>query len=716
LATRLQQARLASSPAATATAPAFEPADPEAEEIKQLEAMIKDSPDLINAYQQGAPENPLLTAVGNRQLKVAAFLLDHKANLEARSRSPGGDTPLLVAARQGDKEMVELLLNRGADVGATVTQSRFDPRLFGEQPGGNTALHYAAEHGYKSVAEVLLAHGANVDAQSIARRTPLHLAAQKGFKAVAELLLAHGANPNLKDYHGNTPLHLAVQADNEAMVELLLASKSDVNSKDQDGRTALHFAASQNRAGMTKLLLARGADVNAATIQGATPLMETAGTGGPEVIKLLLANKADVNARRNDGFSALLWAVDDNRLENAKLLLASGAEVDIKNDQEVSPLQRAVGLDSLEMVKAILERKPDLEIRDVNGRTPLQLAVIKPQLEIAGLLLDAGADPNVPYKDVDNASPLQLAAVRLDKPMVELLVAHKADLNLQDRYGSTALSRIRDLAARGSSPRSRIVGGEIAELLRRAGADENLQRLSIIGVSRGDFEQNLFTKETNSYNRYTLFELIAKVYGSPGIGGPHARSSEPPGLRFPDFGRITISRMVPGGESTKLQANLQATFQSMDCSGDQSLQWGDIVEIPESDHLVNETWGTLPDEVRKTLEKCLSRTVEIVIKGETNKFTLNPGFDRVAPGPQPVFGGTPVGAAPGQAPVLRLSSFDFKVAVHAANVIREASDLSHVKVKRTDPANGKITEFVLSMESCDFWLRDGDVIEIPEKP
>jgi len=59
------------------------------------------------------------------------------------------------------------------------------------------------------------------------------------------------------------------------------------------------------------------------------------------------------------------------------------------------------------------------------------------------------------------------------------------------------------------------------ELLRKAGADEYLQRRSAIGLKRGngnpDFFRNVFYKGTNDVNRYRLFELVAEVYGSSAV-------------------------------------------------------------------------------------------------------------------------------------------------------------------------------------------------------
>ena len=110
---------------AIATAPS------EADEIKRLQAMIKDSPDLINANNSKGT-TPLNEAVRNGQFVVVKFLLNNKADIEGKANS--GYTPLLSACQWGEKDMVELLISRGADVNA---KSKPD----------NTALHVAANGG-----------------------------------------------------------------------------------------------------------------------------------------------------------------------------------------------------------------------------------------------------------------------------------------------------------------------------------------------------------------------------------------------------------------------------------------------------------------------------------------------------------------------------------------------------------------------------------------
>ena len=53
-----------------------------------------------------------------------------------------------------------------------------------------------------------------------------------------------------------------------------------------------------------------------------------------------------------------------------------------------------------------------------------------------------------------------------------------------------------------------------------------------------------------------------------------------------------------------------------------------------------------------------------------------------------------------------------------SKLVRVSSDLSRVKVTRQDPLTKKTTEWTIDCTNSDtdnLWLRDGDVIEVPEK-
>ena len=97
--------------------------------------------------------------------------------MDARAREQ--QTPLHIASRLGNVDIVVLLLQSGAQVDA-VTKDLY------------TALHISAKEGQEEVAGVLLDHNASLDAETKKGFTPLHLAAKYG---------------NIKVYYGHYLRH-----------------------------------------------------------------------------------------------------------------------------------------------------------------------------------------------------------------------------------------------------------------------------------------------------------------------------------------------------------------------------------------------------------------------------------------------------------------------------------------------------------------------------
>ena len=139
------------------------------------------------------------------------------------------DSAFIDAAVENNLEAVKQLLAAGADVDAKV----------GGFIRGWTPLHFAARDGYKEIVELLIAEGANVNANNQYGYTPLHLATTK---EVAALLISNGADVNAKIDEGWTSLHSAVANGHKEVVEVLIAKGADVNAKDDDGDTPLLYA------------------------------------------------------------------------------------------------------------------------------------------------------------------------------------------------------------------------------------------------------------------------------------------------------------------------------------------------------------------------------------------------------------------------------------------------------------------------------------------
>lgn len=157
---------------------------------------------------------------------VMALLLDHGANLEAKSES--GTSPLLYAAWLSPfPGNIEFLLDRGADLRSkTVLDS--------------TALHLAAiQNPSPKVTQLLLDSGASLTAKDHEGQTPIHYAAAANRIEIVSLLLNAGADINARDQFGWTPLHTAVFADRDVeFVQELVGLGANVHLRTNDGSTS----------------------------------------------------------------------------------------------------------------------------------------------------------------------------------------------------------------------------------------------------------------------------------------------------------------------------------------------------------------------------------------------------------------------------------------------------------------------------------------------
>ncbi len=222
-----------------------------------------------------------------------------------------GDTALHYAARQGDVELVMLLLSLGADrsISNAASQTPYDLLENREIREGLESEHL------EIIKKLLKKNGESGDTDEQGR-TLLHWAAAQGYTVVMEVLLSREANVEAQDEEGNTPLHLAARYGHFEAVKLLLNKGANCQTRNKKGRTVLHQAAAGGSLDIVKFLIEeKGMSIDSTDALGATALHLAAGKGHFSVVKLLIKMEANFSLEDMEGWTAYDYARNRNRQE-----------------------------------------------------------------------------------------------------------------------------------------------------------------------------------------------------------------------------------------------------------------------------------------------------------------------------------------------------------------------------------------------------------------
>ena len=250
------------------------------------------------------------TASGN--MNIVDSLLD--AGIPTNVRNGRGQTPLIIAARTGQADMVRKLLARGARL-----KVRTDALLGLREPVYFEDVRTTFERARASVIvqEVLQSGGGTFEEES-----PADMQAMELLESTEDLLCEA------------SPMLTAAVCGHLEVVDVLLRAGADADATDWSETPPIVGAASQGHVHIVERLIRAGASIDAGT--GFTALEEAVVKGHERVVACLIACGADVNRRNEDGGTVLMIAAATGHLSVVQQLVNAGADVDVITDGEAA--------------------------------------------------------------------------------------------------------------------------------------------------------------------------------------------------------------------------------------------------------------------------------------------------------------------------------------------------------------------------------------------
>jgi len=190
----------------------------------------------------------LYISIYNGHSTLTRLLVFIGANVNARDKHFDYSTPLISVSSQGQNEIIELLIDAGADINA--------------HDIWDTALTSAIKAGHLATVKLLIQKGADVNFSSPGDiQTPVMLAVLLSKIDLVKLLLDAGADINVAKIKKNTALMNAARKGDVGIARLLVNAGANVNAKDDEGYTALTYAQALGHSEMVNFLIEQGADV-----------------------------------------------------------------------------------------------------------------------------------------------------------------------------------------------------------------------------------------------------------------------------------------------------------------------------------------------------------------------------------------------------------------------------------------------------------------------
>ena len=356
-----------------------------------------------------AGRTPLMVAARTNSTRVAWQLLPQKVN-QLPTDEKGLNT-LVHAARANETWLVGELLKRGASPNVSL-------------PNGSSLIAECANQGRPAIVSLLLAHGAHSDSIDENQKPLVQIAASKGQAWLVNDLIRRGTKLNNANDKDDLILsHIVAQAGKPELVDILAQRGVIINITNKLGENPIHIAVGSGSFDIIKPLHQQGVSLNKPDNSGATPLHLAIMRRDPASLRELLTLGADPLNIGPENRLPIHLALEMREFEFASLLLQHGSPT------PTGPLYSAIIEDDRNVIDFLLANQADPNaLEGITNDTLLGAAIRHNNHWAASRLLEAGALPNALTKERQTA--FHLAVAKLDVPLVKLMLEKGADPNI----------------------------------------------------------------------------------------------------------------------------------------------------------------------------------------------------------------------------------------------------------------------------------------------
>jgi len=273
----------------------------------------------INEEEDQKGNTPLIVAINNNSLNILQYLMNHGADIHKKNK--WGISPFIMAMRQDNTKIIEIIRKNSC-----------------------SSSHENCDE--------------EVEEKEIAN--DVFVSIVQGNLENLKHLVNNGTDLNMiKDENDKSPLIYAIEKENIDIVKYIISCGVDINSQDKDKKIPLIYAIEHDHLAMVNYLIENGADVNYNPPNKLCPLMYALEKNNNSMVRCLIEYGANISIFKS-GFSLLMRSIQMKKISLCKYLIDCGDDVNVYNSCCVTPLTLAIESGNMEMVKYLVCHDADI--------------------------------------------------------------------------------------------------------------------------------------------------------------------------------------------------------------------------------------------------------------------------------------------------------------------------------------------------------------------